>query len=342
MATLADKIADGSIQHVVILMLENRSFDEYFGTFLGANGFYTMSAAQATQTFIGPSPQDPSNPASGVETQYLPARLSSFTRALGWPALAGCNHIWDGQHTAWANGAMNGWQQQFVSGLNNSAGCVGFYLQNDIPYHWALAQNFVLCDAYHCSVLGPTEPNRMYFFAGTCIDPSISPSSSAWPEATNISAFMGQFGAGAVTGPNYNQAPSPVPPGTANWAAPTFESYADFLTANGKSWKIYDLQGDGEPYDALVSGPAQLNFLAWFPMTWRTMFPGGYSSANSAHFVRDDNGDGGALAQFTSDVNNHSAATPFPGQSRGLSRNMRFPSTPPSSSGMTPFSSPTY
>lgn len=147
MATLADKIADGSIQHVVILMLENRSFDEYFGTFPGANGFYTMSAAQATQTFMGP-------PLPGTETQYLPARLSSFTRALSWPAIAGCNHIWDGQHNSRANGAMNGWQQPFVKWLNNSAGCVGYYLQNDIPYHWSLAQNFVLCDAYHCSVLG--------------------------------------------------------------------------------------------------------------------------------------------------------------------------------------------
>ena len=47
---------------------------------------------------------------------------------------------------------------------------MGYYKRDDIPFHFALAEAFTVCDAYHCSVLGPTWPNRLYPGAGT-IDP---------------------------------------------------------------------------------------------------------------------------------------------------------------------------
>jgi phospholipase C len=48
---------------------------------------------------------------------------------------------------------------------------MGYFTQDDIPFHWALAEAFTLCDNYHCSVLGPTNPNRLYMWTGM-IDPN--------------------------------------------------------------------------------------------------------------------------------------------------------------------------
>ena len=47
---------------------------------------------------------------------------------------------------------------------------MGYYTRADIPFQFALAEAFTICDAYHCSVMGPTWPNRMYWMTGT-IDP---------------------------------------------------------------------------------------------------------------------------------------------------------------------------
>ena len=44
---------------------------------------------------------------------------------------------------------------------------MGYYKRDDIPFQFALAEAFTVCDAYHCSVLGPTWPNRMYWMTGT-------------------------------------------------------------------------------------------------------------------------------------------------------------------------------
>ena len=48
---------------------------------------------------------------------------------------------------------------------------MGYYKRPELPFHWALADHFTLCDAYHCSILGPTHPNRLMATSGT-IDPS--------------------------------------------------------------------------------------------------------------------------------------------------------------------------
>ena len=47
---------------------------------------------------------------------------------------------------------------------------MGYHTRADIPFQFALAEAFTICDAYHCSVMGPTWPNRMYWMTGT-IDP---------------------------------------------------------------------------------------------------------------------------------------------------------------------------
>ena len=47
---------------------------------------------------------------------------------------------------------------------------MGHFTRDDIPFQFALAEAFTVCDAYHCSVLGPTWPNRLYWMTGT-LDP---------------------------------------------------------------------------------------------------------------------------------------------------------------------------
>ena len=48
---------------------------------------------------------------------------------------------------------------------------MAYYERNDIPFHWALADAFTICDGYHCSMLGPTWPNRLYLMTGQ-VDPA--------------------------------------------------------------------------------------------------------------------------------------------------------------------------
>jgi phospholipase C len=153
---------------IVILCLENRSFDEYFGTFPGAIGFYDP-AGVATFTQPGFS-----------ETPAMrPFRTSTFSSSA--ECLGSCSHFWPHQHVVWNYGALNGWSAQDPaavqatdgqgSGVHTGPVVMGYYAANDIPYHWTLAQNFLLCDSYFCSVLSSTEPNRVALMTGTVFDP---------------------------------------------------------------------------------------------------------------------------------------------------------------------------
>jgi phospholipase C len=84
---------------------------------------------------------------------------------------------------------------------------MGYYERGDIPFHFALADAFTICDAYHCSVLGPTWPNRLYWMTGM-IDPT------------------GQHG-GPITSNSY-------PNGAYTWT-----TYAERLQAAGVRWNVY-------------------------------------------------------------------------------------------------------
>jgi phospholipase C len=196
------------IKHVVILMQENRSFDEYFGTFPGVSGF-----SDDSPLFGNPWPG----------SNLFPFRLSTFTAAA--EQLAGCRHDWTGMHAAFNGGQMNGWNNN-----NNPIAVLGYYVADDIPYHWALAQTFALCDHYFASVLSSTASNRLYLMSGCVVDPG----SGAVPQ--------GQWPGPAIGIPPLTATPSnptpPFPQGLLSW-----QSYADMITqANmpGISWKVYD------------------------------------------------------------------------------------------------------
>ncbi|GAB3981811.1 alkaline phosphatase family protein [Actinoallomurus acanthiterrae] len=153
------------IKHVVVLMQENRSFDHYFGTLPGVRGFSDPAAIKLSTgrpVFYQP---DSLNPAGYL----LPFHLD--TRTTNAQAIPSTSHAWKVQHQAWNNGKMDNWLPAHrTADGDNGPYVMGHYTRADIPFHFALAESFTICDNYFCSVLGPTWPNRLYLMSGT-IDP---------------------------------------------------------------------------------------------------------------------------------------------------------------------------
>jgi phospholipase C len=150
------------IKHLVFQMQENRSFDHYFGTYPGARGFCDPTAIRlptGRTVFQQPDPTDPDG--------YLePYHMSTITT--GAAAVPSLSHSWHNQHAAWNHGAMDGWLLTHIAsdGEANGSLTMGYYSDEDIPFHWALAQSFRLLDNYYCSAMGPTDTNRLFWQHG--------------------------------------------------------------------------------------------------------------------------------------------------------------------------------
>jgi phospholipase C len=191
------------VKHVVLLMQENRSFDHYFGTLAGVRGFGDPRALRLPSGRSVFQQPDPDNP----DAYLLPYHLDTSTSAA--QAIPSLSHAWQIQHDSWSNGAMDGWLRCHIASDSDTSGpfTMGYYEAADIPFQYALAEAFTICDNYFCSVLGPTHPNRYMWMTGT-VDPT------------------GQFGGPALD----NNAPN----GTYSWT-----TYAERLQSAGVSWKCY-------------------------------------------------------------------------------------------------------
>jgi len=156
------------IKRVVVVMQENRSFDHYFGSMKGVRGF----GDRATILLPGGKTvwEQPQTPVVDAPTQY-PWPLSGTNNYAGTvppsPELGAANypgtgHSWENQHGAWYGGLMNGWV--FAKGGPTT---LGFLDRHDLPYHYALADAYTVGDAYHCSVMSATGPNRTCLWGGS-------------------------------------------------------------------------------------------------------------------------------------------------------------------------------
>ncbi|MFD8500832.1 phosphocholine-specific phospholipase C [Amycolatopsis sp. NPDC059657] len=147
-------IAD--VKHIVILMQENRSFDHYFGTMKGVRGFADRATIQLPGGF------SVFNQPNGLGRQYPFALRGPGGNA---ETLAQCQgdiaHSWGDQHGAWNQGKLDRWMA-----AKNKIGCLGYLDRTDLPFHYALADAYTICDAYHCSGLTATGPNRTFLFSG--------------------------------------------------------------------------------------------------------------------------------------------------------------------------------
>src|SRR5262249_8499719 len=133
------------VQHVVILMQENRSFDHYFGTMSGVRGYGDRSAITL------PSGKPVWFQSDGVN-EILPFHLDTETpTAMRVPDMP---HSWPDAQLAWDLGRLGQWPRfkQFQS--------MGYYQPRDIPFQRALAEAFTVCDAHHCSIQSGTLANR--------------------------------------------------------------------------------------------------------------------------------------------------------------------------------------
>ncbi|WP_130731879.1 phosphocholine-specific phospholipase C [Komagataeibacter xylinus] len=152
-------------EHVVILMQENRSFDHVFGTLQGVRGFNDPRAMRLPN----------GNPAfvqgSEAGETYLPWRLNIRDTRVTW--MGSIPHSRDSQVDAWNNGGHDRWIDAKKSHHRDYARyplTMGHYTREDLPFYYALADAFTVCDQNYCGAMTSTTPNRLLFWTGTVRD----------------------------------------------------------------------------------------------------------------------------------------------------------------------------
>lgn len=200
-ATRTGTIAD--VEHVVILMQENRSFDHYFGTMAGVRGFGDRLPIPL------PSGKPVWHQQDRTLNEVLPYRLDETQGNA--QRVSGTPHGWEDGHFAWNDGRTGLWP------VFKEPQSMGHYSEQELPFQFALANAFTLCDAYHCSVLSSTNPNRLFLFTGTN-DPLAA---GGGPAIDNSNDDLGPPGSGF-----------------------TWKTYAERLEAAGVSWKVYQDMDD--------------------------------------------------------------------------------------------------
>jgi phospholipase C len=211
-----------AIEHVVIFIQENRSFDHYFGSYRGVHGFSDQSAA-----FRQP---DPANTASSPSGVLLPFHLDTLrTNSACTHDIA---HDWVALHQSWNDGAMDGFvTSRLPIDGNDAVLSMGYYTRADLPFYYAVADAFTLCDNYFCSVLGPTDPNRLHTMAAS-IDPAGQNGGPVLQTLSDRSSFFGKL---------------------------TYTTMPEQLQVRGISWKVY-----ASPDQNILNGISSENVLSYF------------------------------------------------------------------------------
>ncbi|MQY09526.1 phosphocholine-specific phospholipase C [Actinomadura macrotermitis] len=184
------------VEHVVVLMQENRSFDHYFGALRGVRGFGDPRPVAL------PNGKPVWHQPDGAG-EVLPFRPDAPD--LGMKYLTGLNHDWRGGQKAWNQGRYDNWIAA------KTANTMAYLKRDDIPFHYALADAFTVCDAYHCSFIGATDPNRYYMWSG-----------HTGNDGTGGGPVLGNDERGY------------------DWT-----TYPERLEQAGVSWKVYQDAGDG-------------------------------------------------------------------------------------------------
>ncbi|MNX27555.1 Non-hemolytic phospholipase C precursor [compost metagenome] len=204
------------VEHIVIFMQENRSFDHYFGGLAGVRGF--------GDRFPIPVPHSPEarhrtvwaqyndKPDEGAPRTVLPYRLDT-REAYETMRVASTPHTWSNAQDAWDAGRMGNWP---AAKKNHS---MAYFTEGDMPFQYAMARAFTVCDAYHCSFTGGTNTNRLFLWSGT-----------------NDGLARGN---GPALGNVYNKLTGGDPAGAYTWT-----TYPERLERAGVSWRIYQNMAD--------------------------------------------------------------------------------------------------
>ena len=212
-ATTSASLSD--VKHIVILMQENRSFDHYFGTLSGVRGFSdpdVQKNANGAPIFDQYGYQPGTGPSS---TGYLqPFHLVNNPPSENGEDTNDIDHSWTGQHASWNGGKLDSFITSHLTtdGAANGPVTMGYFTRSELAFYYALADAFTICDGYHCSVLGPTDPNRLMAMSAS-IDPSGSHGGPVITTASDRVAMTGKL----------------------NW-----ETMPEALLKAGVSWKVYN------------------------------------------------------------------------------------------------------
>jgi phospholipase C len=187
------------IEHLILVMMENRSFDHYLGS------LSLLEGRQDVEGLPNPLPTIPDNQQNPVAPWSMDGNFSGY---------ADPPHGWSWQHANYDNGNNDGFVQQYQAAYPNGQSNdkpplpapanlpMGYYTRETLPVLYALADRFTLCDHWFSSVLSSTWPNRKYFHSGQMDDDNDTQTLPPFP--------------GFKTTPLYNVLEDTVDPATGN------------------------------------------------------------------------------------------------------------------------------
>ncbi|MGO4700750.1 phosphocholine-specific phospholipase C [Dyella sp. 2RAB6] len=239
------------VEHVIVFMQENRSFDHYFGMLPGVRGYGDpRPVPMPSGNYVWYQPEG-LNPGSRGFSAHVP--YGSWTKPAGWydsdrasqsthyvlpfrlnqpgnvqyQYMTDLDHSWKASQDTWRN-----WDTWVPLKSRQSMGCLN---ADDLPFYYQLANAFTVCDAYHCSIFAATDPNRFCLWSGTVPPPMNFPDN--YGSCGYVADIQCDINAD-ITPAMYGQTPQArsvaVAAGIADW-----KTYAETLTDNRITWKIY-------------------------------------------------------------------------------------------------------
>jgi phospholipase C len=203
------------VEHVVILMQENRSFDHYFGALNGVRGF--------ADRFPIPLPGGRTVWSQKLDEDRIvtPFPLDTATTFANM-RVEGTQHTWPDAQFAWDQGRLEHWPKF------KRAHAMAHYDAADLPFQVALANAFTLGEAYHCSIHGGTNSNRLFLWTGT------------------------NDGSGRLGGPSISNSHDAMPEPGGSPPPYLWTTYPERLEAAGVSWRVYEDMADNFEDNPLV------------------------------------------------------------------------------------------
>ncbi len=192
-------------EHIVFLMQENRSFDHCFGTLKGVRGFNdprAMKQPNGLPVWVQGNKKG---------QYYAPFHLDIVNSKSTW--MGSLPHGWRDMVAARNNGKMDNWLEAKSSGnkaYKDIPLTMGYYNRADIPFYYAFADAFTVCDQHFCSSLTGTSANRSYFWSGAVREQPRDPESVAH-----------------------------VDNGQINYKDVSWKTFPERLEEEGVSWKVY-------------------------------------------------------------------------------------------------------
>jgi phospholipase C len=237
-------------EHVVILMQENRSFDHALGSLQGVRGFNDPRAirqANGNSVFA-------QTDAAGKT--FVPWRLDIKDTKITW--MGSIPHSRQSQVDAWNEGHYDQWidaKRSHVAEYKDVPITMGHYMREDLPFYYALADAFTVCDQSFCSAMTSTTPNRSFFWTGTVRD----------EQKTDSRVFMRN---------------NEIAVGGQTW-----KTFPERLQDAGVSWKFYQNElshntGFTDEQEAWL-GNFGLNIMEWFAAYNIAAYP--YAPGNIQH-----------------------------------------------------------